>query len=391
MADGMMSNPFLGLLNQGMSPEQAQAEVDRQRALQFANLNPQQRVAAGIYEGITGIGRALGARDPMLEQASQLRQLAQQFDTTTAEGMMQYANALRQVNPQMAQQAAMQARQMMTEEAKLGKTVAETEETKRKGTAAASAASARAAALIKRFPDMTQEEAAGLAEDPKVVADLLKVPKEQAMKTEVTSAGGRKLLINSLTGETIKDLGPAGKTLEESLGAGLGQIMGVIAKKQGEATGSATGKIVGEAAATIQGKEDALTALKSARDIVAQGIYTGGYAPMQEALAKFTPIGSKARLANTEQYRSLIGEVVIPRLQEFGGNDSVEELRYLRQVVGGEVTLEKKALERILKQAEEKIQRGIKRIQDQQKAVEQGKSVPTQVSGAKTVNWNDLP
>jgi hypothetical protein len=113
MADGMMGNPFLGLLNQGMSPEQAQAEVDRQRALQFANLNPQQRVAAGIYEGITGIGRALGARDPMLEQASQLRRLAQQFDTTTAEGMMQYANALRQINPQAAQQAAMEAQKMM--------------------------------------------------------------------------------------------------------------------------------------------------------------------------------------------------------------------------------------------------------------------------------------
>jgi hypothetical protein len=131
MADGMMSNPFLGLLNQGMSPEQAQAEVDRQRALQFANLNPQQRVAAGIYEGITGIGRALGARDPMLEQASQLRQLAQQFDTTTAEGMMQYANALRQVNPQAAQQAAMQAQQMMLSGVKIESERALTEQRRR--------------------------------------------------------------------------------------------------------------------------------------------------------------------------------------------------------------------------------------------------------------------
>jgi hypothetical protein len=118
MADGMMSNPFLGLLNQGMSPEQAQAEVDRQRALQFANLNPQQRLASGIYGGITQVARALGARDPMLEQASQLRQLAQQFDTTTASGMLQYANALKQVNPQMAQQAALQAQQMAQMEAK---------------------------------------------------------------------------------------------------------------------------------------------------------------------------------------------------------------------------------------------------------------------------------
>lgn len=118
MADGMMGNPYLGLLNQGMSPEQAQAEVDRQRALQFANLNPQQRIASGIYGGITQAARALGARDPMLEQASQLRRLAQQFDTTTAEGMMQYANALRQINPQAAQQAAMQAQQMMQTETK---------------------------------------------------------------------------------------------------------------------------------------------------------------------------------------------------------------------------------------------------------------------------------
>jgi hypothetical protein len=118
MADGMMGNPFLGLLNQGMSPEQAQAEVDRQRALQFANLNPQQRVAAGIYEGITGIGRALGARDPLLEQASQLRQLASQFDTNTAEGLRQFANAASSINSQVARDAAMQAQQMAQTEAK---------------------------------------------------------------------------------------------------------------------------------------------------------------------------------------------------------------------------------------------------------------------------------
>jgi len=118
MADGMMGNPYLGLLNAGLSPEQAQAEVDRQRAMQFANMNPQSRIAAGIYGGLTQASRALGARDPMLEQASQLRQMAGEFDTTTSQGLMQYANALKQVNPQMAQQAALQAQQMAQMEAK---------------------------------------------------------------------------------------------------------------------------------------------------------------------------------------------------------------------------------------------------------------------------------
>lgn len=121
MADGLMANPYAGLLTLGLSPEQAQAEVDRQRALQFANLNPQQRMAAGIYGGLTQVSRALGAKDPMLEQASQMRALAQQFDTTTAEGLMQYAQALqRSGNMQAAQAAAMQARQVMEKEAKIG-------------------------------------------------------------------------------------------------------------------------------------------------------------------------------------------------------------------------------------------------------------------------------
>jgi hypothetical protein len=122
MADGLMANPYAGLLNLGLSPEQAQAEVDRQRALQFANLNPQQRMAAGIYGGLTQVSRALGAKDPMLEQASQMRAMAQQFDTTTAQGLMQYAQSLQQMgNVQGAQMAAMQARQMMEQEAKTAK------------------------------------------------------------------------------------------------------------------------------------------------------------------------------------------------------------------------------------------------------------------------------
>lgn len=128
MADGLMANPYNSLLNLGLSPEQAQAEVDRQRALQFANLNPQQRVASGIYQGITQIGRALGARDPMLEQASQMRQMASQFDTTTAEGMMQYARALQNMgNVQAAQAAVTQAQQMLLREEQLGETRAKSQ------------------------------------------------------------------------------------------------------------------------------------------------------------------------------------------------------------------------------------------------------------------------
>lgn len=340
MADGMMSNPFLGLLNQGMSPEQAQAEVDRQRALQFANLNPQQRVAAGIYEGITGIGRALGARDPMLEQASKLRELAGRFDTNTAEGMLKFANAASSINSQLAQQAAEQARKMMQQEATLAKTTAETEETKRKGTAAASAASARAAALIKRFPDMTQEEAAGLAEDPKVVADLLKVPKEQAMKTEVTSAGGRKLLINSLTGETIKDLGPASKTLEESLGAGLGEMAKIMTKGR-----EAEVKEEGQFAAKDYNRlgQSVASGVSSSRNIevlekALTNAFTGKFADVKAGTISGLqglglPVSKELQEAtsNTELIGAMGTRYVFPLVKNFPGSLAAKELERLEK------------------------------------------------------------
>jgi hypothetical protein len=409
MATADMMTQLATLVQGGMPPEQAIQYLRDAQAQQFAKMPVKEQLASniGMYAGRVGQGllRAAGVEDPMLAQASKMRDLATQFDTSTADGMMQYAKALQSVNPALAQQAAMKAREMAVEESKLTtekarqgqiaaqekRALAEVAEKKSKETAAEAAARSRAKALLKKFPEMSEEEASALSDDPKVVTDLLKVPKKEAIKTDVITANGRKLLINKDTGETIKDLGVAGKTLEESLGAGLSVIGNAIAKKQAEATGAEGGKAVGKDIAQIQGKEDALTAVRSALDLVKSGIYSGGYGPMQEAVAKYTPIGSKARLQNTEQFRASIGEVVIPRLQEFGGNDSNEELKYLRSIVGGETTFERATLQRVLESAERKIQRGIERVQKQQAAVEQGKPLPTSVSGARTVNWADLP
>jgi len=398
MADGLMANPYLELLNLGVSPEQAQQQIDQQRALQFANMNPQQRMAAGIYGGLQQVARAFGSKDPMLEQASQIRALQQQFDTNTSEGMAGFARALKDINPALSSQAGQLAQQIKFREAQVGKIEAETAETKRKGSAAEAAVKSRAAALQKRFPEMSEDEALGLAEDTKVVGELLKVPKETAKKTKTVTANGRVILIDEATGETIKDIGAAGKTLEESLGTGLGALGGIlggaIAKKQAESMGSKGGQLTGEQVAQIQGKEDALTALAEAKGALKSGIYAGKYGPLQEVLAGYAGIGSKQRLANTEYYRTVIGEVVIPRLQEFGGNDSVEELKYLRSVVAGETSLEPAAIQRTLDSAERKIKRGVKRIQEQQQAVQEGRPLPTQVNvqpSVQTVDWSSLP
>jgi hypothetical protein len=125
--------------------------------------------------------------------------------------------------------------------------------------------------------------------------------------------------------------------------------------------------------------------VQDALDVVNKGIYAGGYGPLQEGLAKYSGgvLADKQRLVNTEEFRAYIGDVVIPRLTEFGGNDSVEELKYLKSVMAGETTMESKAIQRILGKAKEKIQRGITRVQDQQKAIAKGEQLPTGPTGKK--------
>lgn len=122
---------LLGLMQQGFTPEQARQQLDDARAMQMAQMSGREMTRMGLIQGGQGLRRGLMAalgqenQDPTLQMASQVRQLGSQFDLTTADGMMQYARALQQVNPQMAQQAAARAQQMMVQEATLGKTRAQ--------------------------------------------------------------------------------------------------------------------------------------------------------------------------------------------------------------------------------------------------------------------------
>lgn len=123
MAADMMTQ-LMTLVQGGMPPAQAIQYLRDAQAQQFAQMPLEQQTASNIgkFAGRVGQGllRAAGVEDPMLVQASKIRELSAQFDTSTAEGMMQYARALQRVNPALAQQAATKAREMELTEAKIG-------------------------------------------------------------------------------------------------------------------------------------------------------------------------------------------------------------------------------------------------------------------------------
>ncbi len=125
----MATNPSLF----GMLGDEAamQRQLEEQRAMQFANMSQEQRLAGMGYKAGSGLGRGVASLfgvdtvDPVVRQASQVRQLASQFDTTNPEGMMQFAQAVRGINPDLAVKAAQQAQQLSLTSAQAGKARAE--------------------------------------------------------------------------------------------------------------------------------------------------------------------------------------------------------------------------------------------------------------------------
>lgn len=376
-----------------MEPEQM-AEA---RALQFAQMSPQQQMQYNIYRNVNRLGRGaaslLGAdvQDPAMRKASQIRQLASQFDTNTPEGMMEFAGALRQIDPQLAMQAAQQAQAMVKTQSEIAKNVAAATRERQQSIPPDIVKAQTISGLKQAIRSLEgQEQTPEIASTLQTYKDQLEAlePKEKPTKPVVSELG--KLIAERNLLDPVKDKESidiynakikkltTGKSIGEELAAGLTPLVGAIAKGQAQKAGETAGADVGKQSAAIQGKYTALSSLRDALDVVDRGIYAGGYGPLEEALAKYGAgiVGNKNRLVNTEEFRSYIGDVVIPRLQDFGGNDSVEELKYLRSVMAGETTLESASIKRILQNAEKKIRAGIKRLEAQQKAITKGEPVP---------------
>jgi hypothetical protein len=159
---------------------------------------------------------------------------------------------------------------------------------------------------------------------------------------------------------------PKGTTVDLK---GIGEIFGKKALEE-------EGKELGKALAALEGKRQAVESLTNARQILSQGVYTGSYANFQTELAKKSlgAVGDIRTVENTEVFLNEVSSNVIPLLQEFGGNDSNEELRFLQRLVGGDVTLQQKSIERILDNSIRKINRGIERTAAKGQSVREGKA-----------------
>ena len=342
-----MATQLPSLFGTQMEPEQM-AEA---RALQFAQMSPQQQMQYNIYRNVNRLGRGaaslLGAdvQDPAMRKASQIRQLASQFDTNTPEGMMEFAGALRQIDPQLAMQAAQQAQAMVKTQSEIAKNVAAATRERQQSIPPDIVKAQTISGLKQAIRSLEgQEQTPEIASTLQTYKDQLAAlePKEKPIqrKTTVTTAGGRRILIDETTGETIKDLGSAGKTLEESLGEGLGTLGKALAagqKKEAEETATFATKdfyALGSAVAAGTASKRNIVVLETAM----KNAFTGKFADVKEGIVTGLEglgikVGEDLRQAasNTQLINAMGTRYVFPLVKNFPGSLAAKELDRLEK------------------------------------------------------------
>lgn len=318
----------------GVTPESLMAQREQQlqqRALQYAELDPMQAARAGFYTAGSRLGSAvgglLGAEDPELMRVRQRQELLQGVNPTDPASLRAAAQkAMERKDYQAAQMFADRALSAEKTQSEISKNLRE-----------------RAAA--DPFQKLVEQgkylpESLAKYEQTGNVQDLVLARPEAQRKTSTVTAGGRKLLIDDLTGETIRDLGPAGKTLEESLGAGLGMIGKALAagqKKEAEETGQFAAKdfnTLGSAVAAGTASKRNITVLENAM----QNAFTGKFADVKEGVITGLEglgikVGGDLREAasNTQLVNAMGTRYVFPLVKNFPGSLAAKELERLEK------------------------------------------------------------
>ena len=389
----------------GVTPElyQQQRDLAEQRqAMAFAQQDPQTQINYGAYRTGQQLGGAfaglMGAEDPQMRLISQRNALAKQIDMNDPESIMRGAQMAAQSGDTVAAgQLAEYARKAASDLALIQQRLRERQgadpiqqliragkHTPQSIDLYAKSGNIKDLEFIEK-PNKTVVVGNSLV-DPVTGFVLYKGP-----DVKKYSEFARTLIDAGLEPDTEpfqkRMLEYATKKVEGA-GKGTGNVtIGGINVDTGAAS-KAAGKIVGENVANVENQFSLETAYKDALSLLNKGIYGGAFGPEQAAATKYSLglIGNQKKLENTEVFMANIGEIVIPRLVQFGGNDSNEELKYLQNVVAGNQRLEPESMKRILTSAEKKVQNNIKRLNLQTQAAKGGTELPiTPVTNAPAI------
>jgi hypothetical protein len=299
MADNIVGGLF------GVDPAQLQQQrmaQDLKEGFMLAQLSPMERATAGIYAGSKQLGRAgqslLGMEDPQLQEAAMAKKISENFDVNSVSGLRGLAAELQKAGSlRYSQLAAQQANQLEATVGKAALTEAQTVKALREQRIPTSP-------LGKLMFERQELLNAGVpTTDPRVVSY------DRAIAAEGEPKGTRISIDQK--GESAFRTNLAGKDAERVTNAE---------------------KIIDSAVGT-------LNTLKQMTETNNVGVISGTGAEARVSALKFldtagfTTPSEKTKLANSENFEKLTGDLVLERIKQLGTNPSNADREFINKIV----------------------------------------------------------
>ena len=347
-----MATPQVGLFGGMGTPEEMQQQMADQKAMQFATMSPQQQMSYNIYKNTGNLGRGLAGafgvdvQDPAIKRATMLRQMASQYDTNTPEGLRQMAQALQATDPELGFQVMQRAQAMELANQKLI-----TEQ-----------ATASSKLAEKLTPE--QKNAAGIADQeanrgtPEWQAaykrELNRLTAKEGSKPTIkevgVAEGTREPVYTYQEGNTVRQVTFKNVNGEQKMVPYTGGVDRTTAKVT--ATASAKGE---ESFSVELGKLDAkevsnarnlreaaigeLGSLQKMQELNQQQLMSGSFATGRVGVLNLlntlgmTSGQDAAKLANSEQYTKVTGDLLLDKIKKLGTNPSNTDREFIAKIV----------------------------------------------------------
>lgn len=135
-------------------------------------------------------------------------------------------------------------------------------------------------------------------------------------------------------------------------------------KLSGDAPRYAVDQYVSKIRPEMDSINESIQAVQEAKRLLGRGVETGSAAEITQAARGWgQALGinvDESMLANTQAYQNFIGQIVIPRMAQLGGNDSNEEMRKMYSLSGGDITQLPEALRTTLDYTEKLMRKKLK-------------------------------
>ena len=359
-----MATPSIQGLFGGMgTPEEMQQQATQAKAIQFAQLTPDQQLGVMGYKGGANLGRGLAGafgvetQDPTIQRATRLRQLASQYNTNTAQGLREMAAALQPTDPESAFQLIQRAMTMDEAAQKSRKEEAEIK-VKQADVTLKGAQTTKAGQEVQKIVDeqaakgsrvqmlidagLKESEAMGIASNDSAFAKYIEtkkvpVPSEYAVQAQKLGYTAKPYL-SDYTPDQIKQMekgvfaykagiAQAGATVNKPVD--VAAIIREIGTKEDIKGKADIWKVAGEAYKTQVPMIEKLKEVKANLPATFTGSFSETALQFGKALSALGVPIDENKLSNTEYMNSVSSQVLQTIARNFPGSLAVKEMDQL--------------------------------------------------------------